>query len=75
MEQEAEFGEGMLKIDLVPDGSSIPVTNLNRAEYVKLYTAHLLETSIKSQFEAFYKGFMKVSKRGRSWLLRFLCRC
>lgn len=50
----------MKTIDLLKDGNQIPVTNENKNEYVKLYVQYLLESGIKSQFDAFYEGFMLV---------------
>lgn len=46
--------------ELKPGGSSIPVTNLNRAEYVDLYVQWHLRLSIDNQFRAFSKGFSQV---------------
>ncbi|KAH9263838.1 hypothetical protein BASA83_012715 [Batrachochytrium salamandrivorans] len=45
---------------LVRGGENIPVTNANRAEYVKLYVQHYADESIKRQFTAFRRGFHKV---------------
>jgi len=44
--------------ELKPNGANIAVTNENRAEYAALYAAHLLVTSVESQFSAFMKGFL-----------------
>lgn len=50
---------GALQVtELVPNGSAKPVTNANRHEYVERYAAWLLVDSIRSQFEAFQKGFL-----------------
>ena len=52
---------GMLEThELKPGGSNIPVTNLNRAEYVDLYVRWHLRESIDNQFRAFSKGFSQV---------------
>lgn len=47
-------------IDLKPNGRNIPVTNLNKVEFVNLYADWYLNESIKLQFEPFYDGFYKV---------------
>ena len=39
----------------------MPVDNINRKEYVQLYVEYSLDVSIKIQFEAFQRGFRKVS--------------
>ncbi|KAJ0404623.1 hypothetical protein ATCC90586_001192 [Pythium insidiosum] len=44
-------------IELKPGGTTIPVTNANRAEYVELYADYILNTSVSRQYEAFHKGF------------------
>ena len=49
MEYEC-YGE-MMTAQLVEGGSSKPVTNENRREYVDLYTKWALEDSISKQFE------------------------
>ncbi|RXN38186.1 putative E3 ubiquitin- ligase HECTD2 [Labeo rohita] len=46
--------------NLKPGGDKIPVTNLNRKEYVQLYIDFLLNKSIYRQFTAFYHGFHSV---------------
>ncbi|KAK9831792.1 hypothetical protein WJX74_009408 [Apatococcus lobatus] len=52
---------GMLEThELKAGGSSIPVTNLNRVEYVDLYVQWHLQQSIDHQFGAFSKGFSQV---------------
>ncbi|KAJ3334074.1 hypothetical protein HDU76_011598 [Blyttiomyces sp. JEL0837] len=45
---------------LVENGENIPVTNLNRKEYVALYIQHYAEESVRRQFSAFRKGFHRV---------------
>ena len=59
---EVEYDNfGMLEThELKAGGSSIPVTNANRPEYVDLYVHWYLVTSINHQFDAFYKGFRQV---------------
>jgi len=57
-------------VELKPNGSSIPVSNLNRREYVQLYVDHILSSSIQRQFEAFRAGFLALFHP--SGLLRLL---
>eukprot|EP00842_Homolaphlyctis_polyrhiza_P004893 jgi/Hompol1/5404/HPOL_004390-RA len=45
---------------LIAKGEDIPVTNENRAEYVRLYVEHYTDVSIRKQFKAFQRGFHKV---------------
>ncbi|KAJ1562932.1 hypothetical protein HK405_005796 [Cladochytrium tenue] len=45
---------------LLPDGENLPVTNENRAEYVDLYTKHLVGVAVERQFRAFQRGFQRV---------------
>jgi E3 ubiquitin-protein ligase HECTD2 len=47
-------------VSLCPAGTSKPVTNANRREYVALYVQHLLETSVARQFDPFKRGFYTV---------------
>jgi len=44
-------------VDLIPNGSQIPVTNQNRELYVEKYVDYLLNKSIENQFNSFSKGF------------------
>ena len=60
MEQEADFGEPNLVVDLIPNGGDVPVTAENRKQYVTAYMQHLLVKSVKRQSQAFCKGFKKV---------------
>ncbi|KAJ4921946.1 hypothetical protein JOQ06_021717 [Pogonophryne albipinna] len=46
--------------NLKPGGDKIPVTKLNRKEYVQLYVDFLLNKSIYKQFAAFFHGFHSV---------------
>jgi hypothetical protein len=48
-------------VDLVPNGSEISVTNANRTKFVNLYVKYLLVDSVAKQFDAFARGFHKVS--------------
>ena len=49
-----------MKVELVPNGSDIPVTNENRHLFVDLYVDYLLTVSVTQQFEAFSCGFYQV---------------
>jgi len=51
-----EFGK-MKVVDLKENGKNVPVTNENKHEYVQLVTEMRMTTSIKSQIEAFLRGF------------------
>src|SRR5437868_4531952 len=69
----AAFGQ-VVNHDLIPNGSSVPVTNDNRAgmnyspsqgrlkipEYISAYVKWALDDSVAKQFAAFSKGFFKV---------------
>lgn len=59
-EQEADFGAGILTVDLLPEGGSQAVTDTNKQLYVDLYMQHLLDNSIRPQFDAFRRGFNRV---------------
>jgi E3 ubiquitin-protein ligase HUWE1 len=54
-----EFGTKKV-IDLKPNGASIPVTNENKEEYVRLVVQYRLDTSIKEQVAAFLQGFYEI---------------
>ncbi|KAM8852011.1 putative E3 ubiquitin-protein ligase HECTD2 isoform 1-T1 [Synchiropus picturatus] len=56
--------------NLKPGGDKIPVTKLNRKEYVQLYIDFLLNKSICKQFSAFYQGFHSVCASDALMLLR-----
>ncbi|KAG1926675.1 ubiquitin-protein ligase E3A [Pimephales promelas] len=56
--------------NLKPGGDKIPVTNLNRKEYIQLYIDFLLNKSIYRQFAAFYHGFHSVCASNALMLLR-----
>lgn len=67
VECEVGFGERET-VDLMPGGDSIAVTAANRVEYVSLYTRHLLDTSVRSQFLPFQRGFLRLcSGSALSW--------
>jgi E3 ubiquitin-protein ligase HUWE1 len=44
-------------VDLVPNGSKIPVTESNKAEYIRLLAQHRMTTAIRSQIDVFLEGF------------------
>ena len=46
--------------ELKPGGSSIFVTQENKAEYVELYMDWLFDKSVSGVFESFKKGFYKL---------------
>ena len=52
-----DFGESQT-IDLIPNGSSIPVTEENKHEYVRLVVEYRLTGSVKEQLEHFLKGIV-----------------
>lgn len=54
-----EFGSHKI-IDLIPDGRSVPVTEANKREYVRLVTECKLTTAIKPQIDAFLRGFHEI---------------
>ncbi|KAK9903911.1 hypothetical protein WJX75_000261 [Coccomyxa subellipsoidea] len=60
VEQEADFGEPNLVVDLIPKGGEVAVTAENRQQYVTAYVQHLLTKSVKRQSQAFCKGFKKL---------------
>ena len=51
----------MRTVELLPGGGDIRVSAANREMYVDLYVEYLLDKSIESQFNAFAKGFHKVT--------------
>lgn len=55
------FGNPVL-YDLKEKGAQIPVTKDNREEFVKMYADYILNKSVESQFKAFKKGFLMVTK-------------
>lgn len=56
---EDVFGEPTTH-ELKPNGETIPVTNENREEYVKLYCDYVLNKSVERLYAAFHAGFHKV---------------
>lgn len=53
------FGE-ITNVDLIENGANIPVTSENRSQYIHAYLDYVFNRSIKSQFECFSKGFLRV---------------
>lgn len=59
VETEVGFGE-RVAVDLVPNGSSMPVTAANVQRYISAYAEHLLNGAIARQFGAFQRGFLRL---------------
>ncbi|TNN22053.1 Ubiquitin-protein ligase E3A [Liparis tanakae] len=55
------FGDPVLH-DLRDQGDQIPVTKGNRQEFVGAYADYMLNTGVETQFRAFKKGFLMVTK-------------
>ncbi|XP_066590462.1 probable E3 ubiquitin-protein ligase HERC4 [Prorops nasuta] len=53
------FGEKKTH-ELIPGGKNVAVTLENKKQFVDLYVDYILNKSVESQFQAFYKGFHKV---------------
>ncbi|XP_042209377.1 probable E3 ubiquitin-protein ligase HECTD2 [Homarus americanus] len=64
-----EFGQPRT-FNLKENGESLPVTNENREEFVKLYLDWILNTAIYEQFRAFYLGFHTVCASNALIMLR-----
>ena len=47
-------------IDLIPNGSNIPVTKENRLQYINLISHYRLSKQIKAQSEAFFEGLTEM---------------
>lgn len=60
-----------VSIELKPGGADIPVTNENKFEYVDLYVQYVLEESVKTQFNAFARGFRKVCNNSGMDLFKY----
>lgn len=58
-----EFGKQTV-IDLMPNGRNIPVTEENKAEYVRLVTEVRMTKAIEKQIEAFKEGFYELIPHG-----------
>ena len=52
------FGE-LRSVELKPGGAGVPVTNDNRAEFVRCITDYYLNQSVEEQFSAFASGFLQ----------------
>ncbi|KAF9429612.1 putative E3 ubiquitin-protein ligase HTD2 [Podila epigama] len=59
IEYEA-FGQ-TFQYDLIPDGANVPLTNDNRAEFIREYLKFYFTDSIAKQFNAFSEGFHLVT--------------
>jgi E3 ubiquitin-protein ligase HUWE1 len=57
-----DFGKHKI-VDLKPEGRTIPVTEENKVEYVRLVTEQRLVVAIKDQIKAFLSGFHEVIPR------------
>ncbi|KAI9164541.1 putative E3 ubiquitin-protein ligase [Blastocladiella emersonii ATCC 22665] len=53
------YGE-TIRVPLVPNGASIPVTRANRKEYVAKLVEFKLTTSVARQYDSFASGFTRV---------------
>lgn len=53
---EERFGE-MVTIDLKPGGADVPVTEVNKIDYVDHVVDYRISKRVKEQFEAFMSGF------------------
>lgn len=53
--EEDNFGRVEIK-ELKPNGQNIPVTNENKAEYIRLFCYEKMANSIKDQIKAFLEG-------------------
>ncbi|XP_069869127.1 probable E3 ubiquitin-protein ligase HERC6 isoform X1 [Dipodomys merriami] len=47
-------------VDLVPNGSSIPVNQTNKKDYVSKYVDYIFNISVKPIYEEFQRGFYKL---------------
>jgi ubiquitin-protein ligase E3 C len=47
-------------LDLIPNGSNVPVTNENRLRYIHLISLYRLSKQIKLQSEAFFEGLSEM---------------
>jgi ubiquitin-protein ligase E3 C len=69
----AEFGKTK-SIDLIPNGSSVPVTKENRLQYIQLVSFFRLDQQIKLQSQAFLEGLGDVlDKKWLRWVLHLRC--
>ncbi|KIJ59650.1 hypothetical protein HYDPIDRAFT_32985 [Hydnomerulius pinastri MD-312] len=56
---EIEFGVAKA-LDLIPNGSNVPVTRENRLQYIYLISHYRLSKQIKLQSEAFFEGLSEM---------------
>ncbi|KAF8960501.1 HECT-domain-containing protein [Flammula alnicola] len=63
-----EFGDTK-SIDLIPDGSNVPVTKENRLTYIYLVSHYRLSKQIKQQSDAFFEGLSEMIDQ--KWLRMF----
>ncbi|EER14187.1 ubiquitin-protein ligase, putative [Perkinsus marinus ATCC 50983] len=54
--EESDFGKTNV-VELIPNGSNIPVTLQNRQEYVQKVCEHKMTSGIQDQLQAFLEGF------------------
>ena len=59
----------MTNFPLKENGDSIPVTEENKAEYVKLYVDYRLFNAVEPQLKAFFQGMFNL---GALWMTYFL---
>ncbi|KAJ3076476.1 hypothetical protein HDU98_002920 [Podochytrium sp. JEL0797] len=59
-EIEYEVWGRVKSFELVQGGRGVPVTSVNRKEYVELYVNHFCGESVGRQFAAFRRGFWRV---------------
>ncbi|CAK9787037.1 hypothetical protein CC85DRAFT_263373 [Cutaneotrichosporon oleaginosum] len=60
--EDESFGAKQI-VELKPGGATIPVTEANKDEYVRLVCAYRLENSVKEQMKAFLTGFYDIVPR------------
>jgi E3 ubiquitin-protein ligase HUWE1 len=60
--EDDQFGEQKV-VELKEGGKSIPLTEENKEEYVKLVVQYRVENSIKDQIKAFLNGFYEIIPR------------
>ncbi|SPO21006.1 related to ubiquitin protein ligase e3 [Ustilago trichophora] len=56
---DEEFGVSMTR-ELIPGGANVPVTNLNRMEYIYRISHYRLSTQIQHQCNAFFTGLADI---------------
>lgn len=56
---ESHFGHATT-VDLIPDGGNTRVTQDNKQQYVDAYVDYKINTSVRSEYEAFAQGFHRV---------------